>query len=116
MRQECLDCVRKHVGNALAIIPELFTDYPQHITRIVGELDQAFQEALREYVPLAFEIRKFRLEVEESYLQLLNGVNIDDVAQGMPVDEQLVNDIHEEYVKLAAKAAKDDTAELLADM
>jgi hypothetical protein len=108
MRQECLDCVRKHVGSALAIIPELFTEYPHHITRAVGELEQAYQEALRKYEPLARSIRAYRLVIEEAYQRLLNGADPAKVVEEMPTDEQLVADIHEEYVKLAAKAAAED--------
>ena len=53
MRQECLDCVRKHVGSALVLEQEIYTRYPHHITRFVGELDQAYQEACVKYPEIA---------------------------------------------------------------
>ena len=110
MRRECLDCVRKHVGSARAVIPELFTDYPSHITYVVGELEQAFQEALRYYAQLAREIRRFRLSVEEAYERLLAGDAPEDVAVGMLLDEDLVTLIHEEYVRLATQEAEPEKA------
>lgn len=110
MRRECLDCVRKHVGSALAVIPELFTDYPMHITYVIGELEQAFQEALREYTPLAYEIRKFRLSVEEAYLELLQGCDPGDVAVNMQLDEGLITLIHEQYVRLAVDSDIEKTS------
>jgi len=103
MRDECLDCVRKHVGSALAAEAEIYTKYPHHITRVVGELDQAYQEAIKKYMHIADMIYEYRMEVEDAYGQIIAGIDPEEVYKNAPSDEELVQAIHTCYLQVQAE-------------
>ncbi len=67
MRKTCLDCVRKHLAQALVLLDEAQLGYPHHRWLAVGHLAEAESEALQEYPELAREIRKCRLIVMQSH-------------------------------------------------
>lgn len=52
-RPSCLECVAKHVANAEILMQEYRTGYKVHRLMAIGELEQARQEAEREYPELA---------------------------------------------------------------
>jgi len=58
----CLDCVIKHLSQAMIIHEEeVPMGYPQHIYRVVGHLAEASRESVAEYPELAGVIRDHRL-------------------------------------------------------
>jgi hypothetical protein len=64
MRQPCLQCLRKHLGNAAVLIEEVLDGYPYQYM-VVGHLDQAAQE-IRAYSPdLALVIRAHRIKWQQ---------------------------------------------------
>ena len=62
--EECGDCVRKHLAAAMVVHgDEVFLGYPEHIDRVVGNLNEAAREALPHYIELALALREVRLRV-----------------------------------------------------
>lgn len=61
LRASCLNCVRKHLSQALVLMQEVRQGYPQHRWIAVGHLGEAADEALKAYPKLSAEIRKHRL-------------------------------------------------------
>lgn len=61
LRDSCLDCVRKHLGQASALMAEVRQDYPAHRWLAVGHMAEAAEECVKDYPKLADEIRKHRL-------------------------------------------------------
>lgn len=60
MRQPCLQCFRKHLGNAAVLIEEVLDGYPYwHL--VVGHLDQAAQEIRAYSSELAHLVRAHRI-------------------------------------------------------
>lgn len=102
MRTRCLKCVRKHIGSALALLPELLLGYPEHITRVCGELDQAAQEALRVDVALSAAIREFRLAAESAFDCRFAGADANAICGMMPDDKMLVDLVEEAFQKAVA--------------
>lgn len=65
MRQPCLQCFRKHIGNAAVLIEEYLDGYNNYAHMIVGHLDQAAQE-IRKYSPeLAHVVRAHRIKWQQ---------------------------------------------------
>lgn len=62
LRDSCLDCVRKHLSQALILMQEVHQGYPQHRWIAIGHMGEAADEALKEHPKLADEIRKHRLK------------------------------------------------------
>ena len=60
-REPCLDCVRKHLSQALVVMGEVHQGYPEHKWVVVGHLGEAADECIRDYPELAAEIRRHRL-------------------------------------------------------
>ena len=61
-RRSCLDCVRKHLAQALVLMSESLQGYPNHRWIAIGHLGEAADEAVMDYPKLASEIRQHRLE------------------------------------------------------
>ena len=95
MRQHCLQCFRKHMGNAAVLLEEVYDGYSyKHM--VIGHLDQAAQE-IRELEPkLATLVRahRIRLQMDWRYkipfeaidmfiedLEALSGVNVAEVPE-----------------------------------
>lgn len=65
MRQPCLQCFRKHIGNAAVLIEEYLDGYHNYAHMVVGHLDQAAQE-IRKYSPeLAHVVRAHRIKWQQ---------------------------------------------------
>lgn len=65
MRQPCLQCFRKHIGNAAVLIEEYLDGYNNYAHMVVGHLDQAAQE-IRKYSPeLAHVVRAHRIKWQQ---------------------------------------------------
>ena len=60
-RPSCLDCARKHIGQAIALFVEASMGYPQHKWLAIGHLAEAEAETLSEHRGLSSEIRTARL-------------------------------------------------------
>jgi len=56
-----MDCVRKHIGQAAALMDEAVLGYPTHRWRAIGHLAEAEREAMPEFINLAVSIREERL-------------------------------------------------------
>ena len=62
LRDSCLNCVRKHLSQALILMQEVHQGYPQHRWIAIGHMGEAADEALKDHPKLADEIRKHRLK------------------------------------------------------
>jgi hypothetical protein len=76
MRDYCLDCVRKHLGVAVAQLDETHLGYPQYRWNVVGHLNEAESESAGLDLALAVVIRKRRLIVMKSHMDSYS-VNIE---------------------------------------
>lgn len=65
-RPTCLDCARKHVGSARALLVEARLGYARHAWYAVGELAQAEAELVDKYDFLAEYVRGVRLDLMAS--------------------------------------------------
>ena len=65
MRESCLFCVRKHVGQAWVLSNECRQGYPQHRALVIGHLGEAADEAVKRFPALAKAIREERLRFEK---------------------------------------------------
>ena len=61
MRKSCFDCVRKHLGSAGVFVKETQLGYPDYDIWVIGELEHASDECLRDHQELAACIREHRL-------------------------------------------------------
>lgn len=80
MRKYCLDCVIKHLSQAMITQMESQTGYPDHTLLVIGHLAEASEECFGISPELAEEIRQYRLMVMENpatdipYFELYNKV------------------------------------------
>ena len=63
MRQPCLQCFRKHLGNAQVLLEECADGYP-YFMGVIGHLDQAAQEIRAYSVKLAKLVRAHRIKMQ----------------------------------------------------
>lgn len=63
MRQECMDCVRKHIAQAIILMDEYMLGYPHHRWLAVGHLAEAESEVMAYSVAFAGKIRTERLKI-----------------------------------------------------
>jgi hypothetical protein len=61
MRMACLECVVKHVGQALVLMSEAEKGYPHYYIYAIGHLAEAEDECM-DYRDLRDRIHKFRLD------------------------------------------------------
>ena len=66
MRQHCLQCFRKHLGNAAVLLEEIADGYPYRAYTI-GHLDQAAQEIRELYPELATLVRAHRIRLQNDW-------------------------------------------------
>lgn len=64
MRRPCLQCFRKHLGNAQVLIEEVADGYPYRMG-VVGHLDQAAQEIRGYSDELAHVVRAHRIKWQQ---------------------------------------------------
>ena len=85
MRESCLDCARKHIGQAAALIDESVLGYPTHRWRAIGHLAEAESELARDYLHVAMEIREHRVAYigDADY-----NVPVDDLIRKLTCEEQ----------------------------
>ena len=62
MRESCVNCCRKHIGNAIVLSHEVMLGYPEFAWLVVGHLSQAEEEISRDNIALAATIRQYRLQ------------------------------------------------------
>lgn len=62
MRKSCFDCVKKHLGSAGIFVKETKLGYPDYDIWVIGELEHASDECLREHKDLAEVIRAHRIK------------------------------------------------------
>jgi len=65
MRKSCLDCTRKHIGQAMVLYVESLLGYPHHLWYAVGHLAEAETECINDNLELAQCIRIERLKMME---------------------------------------------------
>jgi len=60
--EACLNCVTKHVSQAMIIHEEeVPLGYPEHIKRVIGHLAEASRECVAQYPDMAAALREHRL-------------------------------------------------------
>lgn len=69
-RKSCLDCVRKHLAQALVLMEEVKLGYPDHRWIAIGHLAEASAESVADYPKLAALIRRHRVRYmnDEDYV------------------------------------------------
>ena len=71
MGAKCLDCVRKHLEQAMVIHEEeVPLGYPEHVRRVRGHLAEGSREALPTHGALAALLRAWRLALQEGSTEL----------------------------------------------
>lgn len=60
MRETCLFCVSKHIGQAIVLMTEVPLGYPEHLFVAIGHLAEAETESVSQYPEFAQKIRKVR--------------------------------------------------------
>jgi len=63
MRESCLDCVRKHLAQALILLTESKLGHPEYKWLAIGHLAEAEAESVKQYPDYANLIREERLKV-----------------------------------------------------
>lgn len=63
MRHSCIDCVRKHIAQAIVLMDESKLGYPHHRWIAVGHLAEAESESLREHPDFSRTIRACRVAI-----------------------------------------------------
>ena len=65
MRDTCLQCCAKHLGQARALLLETCKGYPEHYFFALGHLGEAEDEVVMRWPALAAFIRDQRLQLED---------------------------------------------------
>jgi len=65
MRESCLQCVCKHLAQALILLTESKLGHPEHKWLAVGHLAEAEAESVQMFLEFAKKIRRFRLTIIE---------------------------------------------------
>ena len=83
MNIACLNCVIKHLSQAMIINEEETTmGYPDHIYRVIGHLAEASRESVTEYPEFANVVRSHRLALMDDrkhivpYIPMLKYVDV----------------------------------------
>lgn len=66
MRQPCLQCFRKHIGNAAVLIEEVLDGYAGYKHMVCGHLDQAAQEIRGYSFKLSLIVRAHRIKWQQN--------------------------------------------------
>jgi len=64
MRDCCLSCCKKHIGQAIVLLCESVKGYPLHKWLALGHLAEAEDETSRKYPAFAGRIRQARIKIE----------------------------------------------------
>jgi len=62
MRNSCVECVVKHIGQAAALMGEIRLGYEHHWVYAIGHLAEAESEAVNEFPDIARQIRNWRID------------------------------------------------------
>jgi hypothetical protein len=65
MRESCIDCVRKHIAQALILLTESKLGHPEYKWLAVGHLAEAEAESVLEFEGFANKVRTVRLSIIE---------------------------------------------------
>jgi hypothetical protein len=66
MHEACLDCVRKHLAQAMIMHEEeVPLGYPEHIDRVIGHLAEASRESIEKFPQLSSLLRDHRIKIME---------------------------------------------------
>ena len=76
MREACIECVLKHIGQAVALMHETTKGYEYHFVYAVGHLAEAEDEAAETYP----EIRDMIYAQRKDYMKG-NKINVDALAK-----------------------------------
>lgn len=80
--EPCINCARKHIGQALVLGNESLLGYKNHIWLAVGHLSEAEREILPISQDIAEKIRNERLNLMEGNFNFKNIFNFfDDINQ-----------------------------------
>lgn len=75
MRDSCIQCVAKHLGDAEIYLREFHTGYTSALVRGLAELDHAYMEAVQKWPELAAEIHGERKNIETNPEGYTDGVS-----------------------------------------
>ena len=64
MRTSCLQCVMKHLAQAIILLSEFRLGYPEYKWLAIGHLAEAEAESVKDFLNLAIKIRDIRLKIE----------------------------------------------------
>ena len=71
MRESCLDCVRKHIAQALILLTESKLGHPEYKWLAVGHLAEAEAESEQKFIKFANKIRTVRLSIIEDDYEIV---------------------------------------------
>ena len=71
MRDYCLDCTIKHLGQAYVLHSEVESGYPKHLIAVIGHLAEASEECIGASKELSDEIRQYRLLLLENLIPIM---------------------------------------------
>jgi len=60
MRKTCIDCVRKHLAQAIVLLDEAKGRYPSHFWLAIGHIAEAEAESMELYKDFALKLRTTR--------------------------------------------------------
>jgi predicted phosphoribosyltransferase len=63
VRESCLDCVRKHIAQAIILLKESKLGHPNHFWLALGHLAEAEEESMKDHLNFAEYIRKERHKI-----------------------------------------------------
>ena len=78
-RPTCLNCVRKHIGQAIVLLGESLLGYPAHRWIAVGHLGEASEECVERYPELAMKIREIRNRMTDDLAHMPNLIEMFDL-------------------------------------
>ena len=74
MRESCLDCVRKHLAQAIILLTEAKLGHPELFWIAIGHLAEAEAESVKQYWAIAIKIRHERHKVTDNEEYDLEGL------------------------------------------
>ena len=96
MREPCLDCVIKHLGQAFVTNIEFHLGYPEHILLTIGHLAEASEECFAKNPEIADKIRQERLKLMENYDYKIPYFDLYNIVDEFAMMENDENDENEE--------------------
>lgn len=95
MRATCLDCTRKHIGQASILVEESATgDYPEHFWLAMGHMAEAESECMKDFPELAAYIRQERIEMIENddyYTDFVELIRLANAAAEIILEQEETN-------------------------